>query len=67
MDSYYALEMTAKTRPAEIARAVGAIRRGASVEAPPSPMRRTIASAIVRFGIFLNGSAYHCPQAACER
>ena len=67
IDNIYLIEMTAKTRPNEIARDVAGLRRGSAVGVEPSRTRHAIASAIVRFGIFLNGSEYHCPEAACER
>jgi hypothetical protein len=67
IDNIYIIESIAKTRPAEIAHAVADMRRGSAIGVEPSRTRRAIASAIVRFGIFLNGSSYHCPEAACER
>ena len=67
IENMYLFEMQTKTRPIEIARAVADVRRGAAAGVDPSPLRRAVATAIVRFGIFLNGSAYHCPEAACQR
>jgi hypothetical protein len=67
IENIYLLEMTIKSKVAEITRGVDVVRFAAPSRGEPSRARRAVASAIVRFGIFLNGSAYHCPQAACER
>ena len=63
MDNIYIFDMTTRTKPDEIARAVADARRGAIAGVEPSPLRHAVASAIVRFGVFLNGRAYHCPGA----
>ena len=63
MENLYLMEMTTKWKQQEIARSMEDVRIGSIAGAQPSPVRRAVASAIVRFGIFLNGSAYTCPDA----
>jgi hypothetical protein len=63
MESLYDLEMRIEQRARETSRLVDERRSLALIDVPPSPVRRAIASAIVRFGIFLNGREYHCPDA----
>jgi hypothetical protein len=63
IENLYLMEMTVKWKQQDIARGVEHVRRTSIAGGQPSPVRRAVASAIVRFGIFLNGSAYHCPDA----
>ncbi len=66
LDNIYFMEMTTRWKPNEIARTVEHLRRSALVGVQPSPLRNAIASAIVRFGMFLNGNRYTCPDACSE-
>jgi hypothetical protein len=58
------VEIKVREQPEEIARAVAYARMASLVEHRPSPVRAAVAATIARFGIFLNGSTYHCPEAA---
>jgi hypothetical protein len=62
MENLYLIEVTTRSKQAEIAQGVAAARLAAEAGVPPSSARRAVAAALVRFGIFLNGSAYHCPD-----
>jgi hypothetical protein len=52
-------EMTRNAHEIRLARTAAARR--------PSFVRQSIASAIVRFGVFLDAGAYHCPGPAAQR
>ena len=63
MENMYLTEMTIETKVREMARGAEERRVRSQIDVPPSRLRHAVASAIVRFGIFLNGSRYHCPEA----
>jgi hypothetical protein len=63
MQSMYLIEMDIENRQRALERGAQRMRMQATLDVPPSPLRRAVASAIVRFGIFLNGRDYHCPDA----
>jgi hypothetical protein len=61
IDSPYLTEIQIRRKIHEITIGAEDARIRSLIAAPPSPLRRALAAAIVRFGIFLNGGAYHCP------
>jgi hypothetical protein len=65
--SPYYLEMTMRWKQEGLARRADEVRAAAAAAPSVSPARRAVASALVRAGMFLNGGAYHCPEAQTQR
>jgi hypothetical protein len=63
----YFIEMQMRLRQEEVARMLQDAHVRSAL-APPRPrLRLRAGSAIVRFGLFLNGNAYRCPDAPRHR
>jgi hypothetical protein len=67
LENMYLMEMTVRWKAKEIERAVAELRAGTLAGVRPSPVRSALAAAIVRFGMFLSGNRYTCPDAAPQR
>jgi hypothetical protein len=63
----YFLEMYMVERQHEIQRAMNEAQVRSGLRRGPSTLRRAAGEAIVRFGLFLNGRSYHCPEALTQR
>ena len=63
MNSIYLIEMDIERKQRDLARGAEQLRLRSMIDVPPSPLRRAVASAIVRIGMFLNGNRYCCPDA----
>jgi hypothetical protein len=63
----YFIEMQMRLRQEEIERTVREARAPSRVAAPSIGLRLRAGSALVRFGLFLNGRAYRCPEALTQR
>ena len=67
MFSPYFMEMTTKEKQDEIARNIQQRSLVRAARPAPSPLRQSVASAVIRFGMFLDSGAYHCPDVATQR
>jgi hypothetical protein len=63
----YFIEIDAKLKQEELARAEHIRKLRQAAPHNPSPFRQSVASAIVRFGMFLDSGAYRCPDAATQQ
>ena len=66
IENMYLTEMTIQAKVREIARSVEEQRLRSVFDVRPSALRHAVATAIVRFGVFLNGRSYHCPEVGAQ-
>ena len=66
MFSPYFMEITTKQKQEEISR-IGEHELLRAARPVPSALRQSVASAIIRFGMFLDSGAYRCPDVATQR